>query len=426
MRRLLCVLLCLFGVCIPAEAVPIDAASFPDPALREAVRVHDIGEFYDEETQEWVGANDGLLGANECARANHITVWGAADLRGIEYFPNIEHLDCSYGSVSHLDLSRNPRIKLLLCFDTQLETVNLSGYSAVVKAYFTGTPLKHLNVSGCSSLEELHCNDCKLEDLNISGCSSLKRLYCDSNNLTRLNAGGCGSLEMISCWNNKLSSASFSGCSSLKYLALGINQLEELNLGGCRSLENFFCNNNKLKKLDLSGMNNLREVQCQENELETLKVANCHNLNSLWCWTNKLNSLDIDSCGILEVLYCDANQLAALDASHSIITDLHCNAQNISYDKGLDITQDLKYEFDFSNLMPKDKLSGVLEDTIYVKTFSDGYANPVSFDVKTGKSLFDTSFKELYYTYNTRSVNDGVMYVTVKLCSLNIDILERG
>ena len=198
MRKLLYAFLCMLLLCVPAGAVPIDEASFPDPALREAVKVHDIGEYYDEENQEWVGANDGLLGANECNRANHITVWGAADLRGIEYFPNIEHLDCSYGSVSHLDLSRNPRIKLLLCFDTKLETVNLSGYSALVKAYFTGTPLKRLNVSGCSSLEELHCNNCTLEDLNISGCASLKLLYCDSNNLTRLDAGGCRSLEGIS------------------------------------------------------------------------------------------------------------------------------------------------------------------------------------------------------------------------------------
>ena len=79
--------------------------------------------------------------------------------------------------------------------------------------------LTELNISGCTALTNLSCGSNELTELNVSGHTVLERVSCYKNKLATLNANGCTSLEMLSCHGNSLTTLNISGCSKLTYLS---------------------------------------------------------------------------------------------------------------------------------------------------------------------------------------------------------------
>ena len=71
---------------------------------------------------------------------------GIKDLTGIEFFPELENLDCSENQLTQLDVSKNPKLKRLVCYENKLTS---------------------LDVSGNTSLTELHCYTNQLTSLNL-------------------------------------------------------------------------------------------------------------------------------------------------------------------------------------------------------------------------------------------------------------------
>lgn len=69
-----------------------------------------------------------------------------------------------------------------------------------------GLPLETLDVSGLSALRELSCNGCGLTELVLPKASVLAKLSCRENKLTALSLSGQNSLESLDCRNNQLSS----------------------------------------------------------------------------------------------------------------------------------------------------------------------------------------------------------------------------
>ena len=69
-----------------------------------------------------------------------------------------------------------------------------------------GLPLETLDVSGLSALRELSCNGCGLTELVLPKASVLEKLSCRENKLTALSLSGQNSLESLDCRNNQLSS----------------------------------------------------------------------------------------------------------------------------------------------------------------------------------------------------------------------------
>lgn len=103
-------------------------------------------------------------------------------LAGIEYFTDLEHLDCSGNQLTTLDVTKLTKLMFLICADNQLTA---------------------LDVTGLTSLTYLKCNDNQLVSLNVSTLEELKILWCDGNKMTALDITQNADLGELKCGNQQ-------------------------------------------------------------------------------------------------------------------------------------------------------------------------------------------------------------------------------
>jgi Leucine-rich repeat (LRR) protein len=106
-----------------------------------------------------------------------------ASLEGIQYFTNLQTLECSINQLTTLDVQGLTNLKILVCFNNQLPSLNLQGLT---------------------NLQDLLCNNNQLTILNLQGLTSLKGLNCGSNQFSSLNLQDLTNLQILSCGNNPL------------------------------------------------------------------------------------------------------------------------------------------------------------------------------------------------------------------------------
>ena len=220
---------------------------------------------------------DGVLTPEERSIVKEISVtysYEIESLRGIEYFPELEELNCWGCRLTELDVSKNKKLRELLCCENQLTT---------------------LNVAGLASLEELSCWGNALSELDVSGCDQLNVLWCYKNKLTTLNVSGNPRLGSFYCGDNQLTSLDLREAKELYALGCENNQISELNLSQNSQLSSIDCANNKLTRLDISRNPELSTLYISGNPLTVLNIRN----------NTKLTCLDIDAS--VKVLDTEAN-----------------------------------------------------------------------------------------------------------------------
>lgn len=181
-----------------------------------------------------------------------------SDLSGIEDFVAITELNCSYNSLSNLDISSN---------------INL------LKLYCGTNSISSLDVSNNTSLTHLHCNSNLLSSIDISNNTTLTKLNCDLNSISSLDVSNNTSLTDLSCSNNLLNSLVVSNNTNLVSFSCTDNLLSNLDVSNNTSIITFKCGNNALSSLDLSNLTSLSFISCHHNSLTSLNVANGNNSN---------------------------------------------------------------------------------------------------------------------------------------------------
>ena len=144
--------------------------------------------------------------------------YNLSSLKGVEYFTNLEQLECVACKVKTLDVTKNTKLEELDCSENRLTK---------------------LDVSKCPELDELRCGSNKLLKLDVTKCARLTELDVADNQLSRLDVTKCPKLEQLFC---------------------GHNQLSALNVDGNAKLTNLLCDNNKIKKLNVSRNTKLEEI----------------------------------------------------------------------------------------------------------------------------------------------------------------------
>ena len=96
--------------------VKIDHVNFPDFAFRSR-----IADNFDQD-------GDGYLSPKELGEIKDINFsnCGIGDLTGLQYFDQLETLNCSSNSIKELDTSSSPNLKVLDCSVTQIEKLTVS------------------------------------------------------------------------------------------------------------------------------------------------------------------------------------------------------------------------------------------------------------------------------------------------------------
>ncbi|MBE6035581.1 MAG: hypothetical protein E7222_12925 [Clostridiales bacterium] len=221
--------------------IAIDEAHFPDENFRAYVMENCD---YDE---------DGMLSREEIGESK-ILLCCNCDIRsivGIEYFTELEELECSNNELGNLDVSKNAELKELGCRKTKLT---------------------NLDVSKNVKLKNLSCNDNKIKSLDLSKNTELRRLECGFNKLTNLDVSKNVKLENLSCNDNKIKNLDLSKNTELRQLGCGFNKLTNLDASMCSKLRNLICDNNKIKELNLSGNSKMEAMACAYNKLRKLDL----------------------------------------------------------------------------------------------------------------------------------------------------------
>ena len=199
--------------------------------------------------------NDGFLDADEREAVKEIDVNAKSitSLKGIEFFPNLEKLDCNNNRLTELDVSKNTKLTELYCMGNW--------------------QLSELDVSKNTALKILWCGSSNLSSLYLWTNTELEALDCSYSQLSYLNTNYCPNLWYLDCSHNNLKSYMDLGISNnanLKELYCGHNQLEKLLVSDNKLLEKLSCNDNKLTNLELRFNPNLKKVNASNNALTVL------------------------------------------------------------------------------------------------------------------------------------------------------------
>ena len=222
-----------------SETFTLNVTVAPDgtvtPPSGKGIRIYG-DNFPNYEFRQYLKANidkdgNGYLNDTELnIRTLDVSGQHIANLKGIEFFQNLETLDCHDNKLTSLDVSKNPELKELKCYNNKLTS---------------------LDVSKNEKLETLYCSKNQLTSLDVSKNTALKYLWCSQNNLTSLDVTQNTALEDLSCYDNQLTSLDVSKNPALEWL---------------------MCFQNKLTKLDVSKNTALKYLDCKENNLTSLDV----------------------------------------------------------------------------------------------------------------------------------------------------------
>lgn len=100
--------------------------------------------------------------------------------------------------------------------------------ATVFSIYLSYQGLESLTIGNeLPSLTSLQCSYNSLNSLNVSGCTALEYLNCENNPLTSLNVSGLTALQILNCANNFLTSLNISGLTALQILICPYNSLSQ-------------------------------------------------------------------------------------------------------------------------------------------------------------------------------------------------------
>ena len=249
------------------KSIDIDMDTFPDDDFRLYVEyafdTNRDGKLSDAERRVVKEINIGEYSEYKLG----LECNNAVSLKGIEYFPNLEKLDCSQNSIEKLDVSK------------------------------------------LKNLKELRCNNNLIRKLNVKNNSKLKLLNCAGNKLKEINLSKNINLLEFSARENKISKLDLSANKKLNFISVTQNKLQKIVLTSQNKLKEFYCARNRIKHLDLKHNKKLKSLDCLNNKIEELDIKHLSQLDYLRCSNNKLKKLDLRKNKLLTRLYCDKNSL---------------------------------------------------------------------------------------------------------------------
>lgn len=217
------------------EDVAVSAKFFPDTKFRSLVAAYDTDK-------------DNILSDDELNVVTALDVkgQGITALTGIEYFYNLQTLNCGNNSLTALDVSMNQKLTELRC-------------------YYTG--LKSLDVSNNTALIYLECQSNSFESLDVSANTALQYLDCQNTGLKSLDVSNNKELFYLDCSDNSLTSVDVLNNTKLGKLDCSYNSLESLDVSKNTALRTLYCSNNRLKSLDVSKNTELLYLRCYGNQI---------------------------------------------------------------------------------------------------------------------------------------------------------------
>ena len=283
------------GLSEEKKGIKIDENTFPDENFRAYIlkKIDKDG--------------DGYLSETEIAETTSITCAdrSISSLKGIEYFVNVQLIDCSGYNLTQLDVSKNTALEDLLCSENNLTQLDVSKNTALEYLDCSENNLTQLDVSKNIYLRGLACFENNLTQLDVSKNTVLEKLACQQNNLIQLDVSK--NVWYLNCYKNNLTQLDVSKNVKLWDLYCSENNLTQLDISKSVELRDLSCAKNNLTQLDVSKNTELQDLDCSGNNLTQLDVSENAKLCELKCYNNNISQLDMSNKSNLRILSCDRN-----------------------------------------------------------------------------------------------------------------------
>jgi len=237
-------------------------------------------------------------------------------LEGIQYFPNIEYIDCSYTMVDNIDLSSNSRLKNIYCYSTPAENLNISAFSPLIELNCSDSKnLTSLSLNKNNHLETLTASNCNLSTIDFDYCSSLSVIDIKYNKIDRINFQNNVGLNYIDCSHNLIESLSIRNCDSLVFVLCNNNKINNIDIDE-EMIYDLNCNNNKISgELDLSKFEKIHTIICDTNEITGIVLADSSFIATVSANCNKITSLDLSNRYTLRYIYAENNLMESINTA---------------------------------------------------------------------------------------------------------------
>lgn len=290
------------------EGISIDETNFPDEIFRDYVLAN-------------IDKNkNGLISEAENIVTTEISVPNSdiSSLKGIEFFTNLEVLNCSNNNLSSLYLETNTKLKTLECQQNNIASLDLSYNTQMTTLWCWENNLSVLIMSGATELETLNCSFNSLSVIDLSDSAKINHLRCDDQTIVTTNQARIPINEAYFPDNSfrsfvldnmdldqdgTLSTAERKQVTDLYISNKGITSLRGLEL--LTSLMNITCSDNDLKTINLTRNIKLKGLNCSGNELANINVCGLTKLEYLNCSDNNLEKLDVSTNEALAFLFVD-------------------------------------------------------------------------------------------------------------------------
>ncbi len=288
--------------------ISVDEANFPDSVFRAYVL---SGIDTD---------GDKILTDAECKKVTQINLRARdiSNLKGIEYFTELQTLNVSSNKITELDVSSNTKLtyinasnnditkavigkavslRTFLCSGNELNEIDVKDNILLDTLDVSGNKLQDIDVSANTRLVSLDISDNALVNLNISANTALDSLNAGSNQLTSLDLSNNTGLLELSIRDNRLTAVDLSANAALKSVDCSYNNLISFATG--EAVETLLINNNMLYNVSLANAANLKTLNVSDNELYNLDISSNTNLKSINASGNRLAAVDIKNCPLL-------------------------------------------------------------------------------------------------------------------------------
>lgn len=148
-------------------------------------------------------------------------------LKKITIHGNMTYLGCTADSLTAIDVSADPYLKILNCPQNKLTSIDVSKNSLLEKLDCSENRISALDLSANTALLSLWCYNNKLNDLDISRLTNLASLDCSGNQLTALDVTNNLLLERLLCYNNRITALDLSKNPQLNRLWIFGNPLND-------------------------------------------------------------------------------------------------------------------------------------------------------------------------------------------------------
>ena len=334
-------------IAISGEGVKTDTVRVyqaPDADIQQYIKDETFREFCLENYD--TDPSDGKISMKEARKVTFIDVseMQISSLAGIDYFPKLTRLDCSYNKIESIDLSKNKELLNLNCSYNSIKSLDVSSNTEIKTIKCSDNPITHIDVSGLTKLTDLWIDNADLSSIDVSSNEKLEWLFISNNKLENIDVSHNPELMQLMCGENDLAELNVSNNTKLVTLYCGNNKFNSLNLDNNTALEDLYCTSNLLTVINLSKNVSLTGLNCAHNKLSSLNLSNCQYLTRLYCESNQLTELILSSNKALVYLHCDANLLTTLNLNNNTeLSGFRCTYSKLQ--NSIDLSKNTKLAY---------------------------------------------------------------------------------